>query len=91
MAEDKNTSPAIEAQSLKGSEQQDEKARVRGSVESGSEIDLLSYHEHNAGRLVIDPECAPCSFAIAGPRLNTFPSRYAGRHGLSLGTPSRLS
>ena len=22
----------------------------------GSTIDLLSYHEHNAGRLVIDPE-----------------------------------
>lgn len=26
------------------------------SVSVSSEIDLFSYHEHNAGRLVIDPE-----------------------------------
>lgn len=26
--------------------------------ESHSEIDLLAYHEHNAGRLVVDPEYA---------------------------------
>lgn len=29
-----------------------------------STIDLLSYHEHNAGRLVIDPECAFCSISL---------------------------
>lgn len=27
------------------------------SAGSGSEIDLLSYHELNAGRLIVDPEC----------------------------------
>lgn len=26
------------------------------SAGSGSEIDLLSYHELNAGRLIVDPE-----------------------------------
>ena len=26
---------------------------------AGSEIDLLEYHEHNAGRLVVDPEYVP--------------------------------
>jgi hypothetical protein len=27
------------------------------SSNNGSEIDLLSFHEQNAGRLIIDPEC----------------------------------
>jgi hypothetical protein len=26
------------------------------SISDGSDIDLLSYHEKNAGRLIIDPE-----------------------------------
>ena len=28
----------------------------RISVVNTSEVDLLEYHEHNAGRLVVDPE-----------------------------------
>jgi hypothetical protein len=28
------------------------------SDKSGSQIDLLSFHEQHAGRLVIEPECA---------------------------------
>ena len=35
----------------------DEKGRETASHD-GSEFDLVSYHEHNAGRLVVDPECA---------------------------------
>lgn len=38
---------------------------------NASELDLISYHEHNAGRLVIDPEyvwspafCAPPLFRV---------------------------
>jgi hypothetical protein len=27
------------------------------AVRDAQEIDLLAYHEHNAGRLVVDPEC----------------------------------
>ncbi|TCD68881.1 hypothetical protein EIP91_009596 [Steccherinum ochraceum] len=34
----------------------------REATSSSSEIDLLSYHEHNAGRLVIDPEEARLEF-----------------------------
>ena len=34
----------------------DEKSRDRASSQTGSEFDLFAYHEHNAGRLVIDPE-----------------------------------
>ena len=35
----------------------DEKGRDRESTsQDGSEFDLLAYHEHNAGRLVVDPE-----------------------------------
>ncbi|KAF7794090.1 hypothetical protein EIP86_005220 [Pleurotus ostreatoroseus] len=33
--------------------------------EVGSEIDLLDYHEHNAGRLVVDPEEARIEFGEA--------------------------
>ena len=29
----------------------------RDSTGSGSDIDLLSFHEANAGRLILDPEC----------------------------------
>lgn len=32
---------------------------------NGSEIDLLLYHEHNAGRLVVDPEEARIEFGDA--------------------------
>ncbi|KAI0070549.1 MFS general substrate transporter [Panus rudis PR-1116 ss-1] len=43
-------------------EQDMEKGSVgRGSNQS-SEIDLLNYHEHNAGRLVVDPEEARIEF-----------------------------
>ncbi|TFY63206.1 hypothetical protein EVG20_g6410 [Dentipellis fragilis] len=45
---------------------QKEKVRPEGDVEevstNGSEIDLLSYHEHRAGRLVVDPEEARIEF-----------------------------
>ncbi|KAA1476567.1 MFS general substrate transporter [Dentipellis sp. KUC8613] len=45
---------------------QKEKVRPEGDVEEvstdGSEIDLLSYHEHRAGRLVVDPEEARIEF-----------------------------
>ena len=34
----------------------EEKGRDRASSQAGSEIDLVAYHEHNAGRLVVDPE-----------------------------------
>ena len=35
----------------------DEKPRGdRASSQAGSELDLVAYHEHNAGRLVVDPE-----------------------------------
>ena len=34
----------------------DEKGRDHASSQTGSEFDLFAYHEHNAGRLVIDPE-----------------------------------
>lgn len=42
--------------SVNGNE--DEKTSVGAEAQSAhsSEIDLLNYHEHNAGRLVIDPE-----------------------------------
>ena len=33
----------------------DEKGRETASHD-GSEFDLVAYHEHNAGRLVVDPE-----------------------------------
>ncbi len=33
----------------------DEKGRDTASHD-GSEFDLVAYHEHNAGRLVVDPE-----------------------------------
>lgn len=37
----------------------DEKTSVVHEAQSAhsSEIDLLNYHEHNAGRLVVTPEC----------------------------------
>ena len=36
----------------------DEKGQDKqeSTSQDGSEIDLVSYHEHNAGRLVVDPE-----------------------------------
>lgn len=36
----------------------DEKSQDKqeSTSQDGSEIDLVSYHEHNAGRLVVDPE-----------------------------------
>ena len=40
-----------------------EKGSTGSAVEvltkESSQLDLLAYHEHNAGRLVIDPECVP--------------------------------
>ncbi|KAI0711544.1 MFS general substrate transporter [Earliella scabrosa] len=39
----------------------DEKGRETASHD-GSEFDLVSYHEHNAGRLVVDPEEAKIEF-----------------------------
>jgi hypothetical protein len=46
---------------LKAEEAHDEK-QVRTSEEehtsgNGSSLDLLTYHERNAGSLVVDPEC----------------------------------
>ena len=38
---------------------------------SSSEIDLLAYHEHNAGRLVVDPEYVDTTICV--PRLLTVP------------------
>ena len=54
--------------------------------EVGSEIDLLDYHEHNAGRLVVDPEYARFSFRL-WRSLNADVLR-TGRLGLSLVKPS---
>ena len=34
----------------------EEKNRDQASSQEGSELDLVAYHEHNAGRLVVDPE-----------------------------------
>ena len=35
----------------------DDKARDSASSQGTSDFDPNSYHEHNAGRLVVDPEC----------------------------------
>ncbi|KAI0367217.1 MFS general substrate transporter [Pilatotrama ljubarskyi] len=40
----------------------DEKLQDKDSSHAGSEFDLVSYHENNAGRLVIDPEEAKIEF-----------------------------
>lgn len=39
--------------------------REHGSSPSvdGSDIDLLSFHEYRAGRLIIDPACVSCPFS----------------------------
>ena len=43
--------------STSGSVEKEVSASVHDlAKESSSEIDLLAYHEHNAGRLVVDPE-----------------------------------
>ena len=48
-----------ETKSQSGSVEKEASASVHDlSKESTSEIDLLAYHEHNAGRLVVDPEYA---------------------------------
>ena len=46
-----------ETKSQSGSVEKAASASVHDiSKETNSEIDLLAYHEHNAGRLVVDPE-----------------------------------
>ncbi|KAI0318085.1 major facilitator superfamily domain-containing protein [Amylostereum chailletii] len=65
MSQPKTSSPPFDTQSSKGSDQHDEKHRIQSSQDSVSEIDLLSYHEHRAGRLVVDPEEARIEFGDA--------------------------
>lgn len=57
-----------------------------GSVDD-SEIDLLMYHEHNAGRLVVDPEYAT-SFCL---RVSTPLKVLVGKLGSSLEKVSQKS
>ena len=55
---EKKADPEMDAQnSVDVNDVDSEKARTRAS-DAGSEMDLLMYHENNAGRLVIDPEYA---------------------------------
>lgn len=66
----------------------DEKANDRETTsQASSEFDLLAYHEHNAGRLVIDPEYVS---VVALSMLYT-EVRRPGRRRSSLGRKSRPS
>jgi hypothetical protein len=39
--------------------------KQKWNSDSGSEIDLLSFHEQRAGRLIVDPECVTHSVAVS--------------------------
>jgi hypothetical protein len=50
-----------------GGQQDMEKIEVSSSsIGETSDIDLYSFHEQSAGRLVIDPECAPPFALLVG-------------------------
>ena len=51
---DKETATMEKQEATHSMSEADEKGRD-GSPD-GSEFDLLAYHDHNAGRLVVDPE-----------------------------------
>ena len=61
----------------KGSEVQDSVRDV-----NSSELDLVEYHEHNAGRLVVDPEYVAFSTYCGRPK--------AKRCGVKQGGPHRI-
>lgn len=42
------------------------------SADSRSDIDLMSYHEVNAGRLIVDPECVPLPLSTVDVALTSF-------------------
>ncbi len=43
----------------------DHKAHDSGSSQEGSDFDPYTYHEHNAGRLVVDPEYVTCALRMS--------------------------
>ena len=79
MSEADQRKDAIGAQSPTKTEELDSEkgGHIDSGSEEGSEFDLLAYHEHNAGRLVIDPEYAAVShFSYISTRLHMLDSWF---------------
>ena len=65
-----------ETKSQSGSDEKAQTASVQEELvkEPRKELDLVSYHEHNAGRLVVDPQYVWVSYATLVSH-----GRYPGR------------